>query len=262
MSIIYEPAGKAREYAELACNLYSGCNHACKYCYAPGIRRKKREDYLIPEPRRNIVRDFENDCKNHFKSEKAVLFCFMCDPYNGAEKELRITRECLKIALKYKVPIKILTKSNLVLNDLDVIKKFGDCIAIGATLTFYDDLKSKEWEPGAITNKERVEMLKTLKDNNIKTWASFEPVIEPEESLKVMEYALPYIDYLKVGKLNNYHGLDKLVDWNDFLYNVVTMLRANNKPFYIKKDLRENGYNIKLYGNEILQDDFSPAVFI
>lgn len=262
MSIIYQPSGKAREYSELACNLYTGCNHGCKYCYAPAIRRMTRDKYIQPEPRRNIVRDFEKDCKNRYKSEQAVLFCFMCDPYNELETELRITRECLKVAYKYKIPVKILTKSDSVLNDMDIIKKFEKSISVGMTLTFYDDKKSKEWEPGAITNIERLEVLKKLKENNVMTWASFEPVIEPEESLKIMEYGIKYIDYYKVGKLNNYQGIDKKVNWNDFLQKVVILLRDNKKPFYIKKDLREQGRDVKLYGNEVLQDDFSPDIFM
>ena len=47
MNAIYEPKGAAREYAELACNLYTGCNHGCLYCYAPG-RRFMFKDSLRP----------------------------------------------------------------------------------------------------------------------------------------------------------------------------------------------------------------------
>ena len=49
MSIIYQPKGKAREYSPLAANLYLGCNHGCKYCYAPSIRFQTRQDFKIIE---------------------------------------------------------------------------------------------------------------------------------------------------------------------------------------------------------------------
>jgi hypothetical protein len=42
MPLIYEPAGRAREYAALACNIYRGCDHACEYCYAPAATRRDR----------------------------------------------------------------------------------------------------------------------------------------------------------------------------------------------------------------------------
>ena len=62
MSIIYEPTGKAREYSPLAANFYDGCDHGCKYCYAPGIRRKERIDYRDNvRPRSDIVK-FVTSC--------------------------------------------------------------------------------------------------------------------------------------------------------------------------------------------------------
>ena len=125
MSVIYSPKGKAREYSPYACNIYLGCNHGCKYCYAPSIRFTKRENYLIPEPRRNILKEFEEDCKKLNNFDSQVLFCFMTDPYNSKEKELGLTRQCLEIALNYKIPISILTKSNLVLRDIDLFKNFS-----------------------------------------------------------------------------------------------------------------------------------------
>lgn len=256
MSIIYKPTGKAREYSPLAANLYLGCNHGCKYCYAPNIRFTKREDYLQPQPRKNLLRDFELDCKKHYNSENQVLFCFMSDPYNSLESELRLTRECLKIALRYKIPIAILTKSNTVLNDLDVIKRFGENIKIGFTLTFDNSKDSWEWEPEATGPLNRLTALKTLKENNIKTWASFEPVIIPEQSIRMVELGLPYIDEFKIGKLNNYKGMDKKINWNHFLKNVIRILRGE-KPFYIKHDLRIAANEVMLYGNEVLMDEFN-----
>jgi hypothetical protein len=80
-------------------------------------------------------------------------------------------------------------------------------------------------------------------------------VIDPEESLRMMERSLPYVDEYKVGKLNNYKGLDKSVDWTAFLDRVAQMLRMAGKPFYVKHDLRMAAPSIKLYGNEVLMDE-------
>jgi DNA repair photolyase len=260
--VVYEPTGKAREYSPLAFNIYIGCNHGCKYCYAPSIKFTTREKYLKPEPRKNILRDFELDCKQMYNSVNQVQFCFMTDPYNSLETELRLTRECLKIALKYKVPISILTKSKTILNDLDIIKRFGRNIKIGFTLTFDNEKDSLEWEPQASLPEERIETLKILKENNITTWASFEPVIIPEQSINTIYKTLDYVDIYKIGKINNFQGIDKTIDWNSFLNKSVNILRNKNKQFYIKHDLRLSANQVKLYGNEVLMDEFNLGKWI
>ena len=262
MSVIYEPSGKAREYAPLACNIYNGCNHGCLYCYAPAIKRMRREDYHDVGLRRNILSDFSKDCKKHYGTSKNMLFCFMTDPYNALEKELRITREFLKIALKHKIPVSILTKSKEVLNDIDVIKKFGPHIKIGMTLTFDNEKDSKQWEPEASLPNERIETLRSLKEKNITTWASFEPVIDPKQSISMIKKSLQFVDMYKVGKLNNYKGIDKSIDWADFLHQSIDILRNEGKQFYIKKDLRVSAPSVRLYGNEVTHDDLSVPSFV
>lgn len=256
MSIIYTPKGKAREYSPYACNLYSGCNHGCLYCYCPGISRKTKDAFKDITVRRNVLRDFENDCKKMYNLQSQVLFCFMTDPYNSLELTERITRECLKVALRYKIPVSILTKSKNILDDIDLIKQFKENITVGMTITFDNTLDSIEWEPEAATPQQRVEILKHFKTEGVKTWASFEPVIDPIQSLSMMKQLAAYVDLFKVGKLNNYIGLDKKIDWNKFLIESCEILRKNNKNFYIKHDLREFASGFKLYGNEMNMDEF------
>jgi DNA repair photolyase len=249
MGVIYEPSGKAREYSPLACNLYLGCNHGCRYCYMPGVLRKSREQCLIPIERGGIVRSFGKEAEARFGSDVPILFCFMSDPYNEAEAERRVTRRCLEIANRCKLKIKILTKSKLVLRDMDLFREFGERIRVGMTLTFFDEKKSREWEPGASSPDERIETLRELKKNGVKTWASFEPVIEPEESLAMMRAGVEIIDFWKIGKLNNFQGLDKGVDWSSFLERALAICRRHGE-IYVKKDLREAASRVKLEEKE------------
>ena len=61
MNVIYEPKGRAREYSELACNLYRGCTHGCRYCYAPATMRTTGEKWHgKAEPRKGVLRLLEN----------------------------------------------------------------------------------------------------------------------------------------------------------------------------------------------------------
>lgn len=77
MSIIYEPRGKAKEYSDLAVNLYTGCSHACRYCYCPGIVRKKLDEWSAnPKPRLNILRLLENDAKKLKGDPREILLSF------------------------------------------------------------------------------------------------------------------------------------------------------------------------------------------
>jgi len=185
----------------------------------------------------------------------------MTDPYNSLDTELRLTREALKLCHKYRIPTQVLSKSKTLLNDIDVFIKMKEHIHVGMTLTASTEKTSLDWEPGASLPEERIETLKELKKNGVVTWASFEPVYNIEESLAIMEDSLCCVDIYKVGKINNYRGLDKIMDWSYFLNCTVEMLRRNNKPFYIKQDLREAAPAVRLYGNEIIMDDFLPRPY-
>ena len=252
MKVIYQPKGRALEYSPLAVNLYTGCNHGCKYCYAPAIMRLSKEDFKKVHKRSNIIRNFEADAKLLAGSDKPILFCFMTDPYNALESTECVTRSCLEIALKYNLRIRILTKAlDLPMRDMDLFTKFKDRISIGVTMTFFDIKDSLKWEPGASSPPERIALLKNMKTLKVPTWASFEPVINPRQSLMLMDEILDCCDHFKIGKLNNFQGLDKKIDWSDFLSKTVNKLRMANKSFYIKDDLRLAAPNIKLNPIEV-----------
>lgn len=260
MSVIYKPRGKAREYSPLALNLYLQCTHGCKYCYAPSAIQKKREAYFaLPQPRKNVLEGLQRELMKNAPKEQ-VLLSFIGDVYSETSDNNRTTREALEMLNAHHVPVAILTKGgNRCLKDIDIFKAFGEHIQVGATLTFLDEKKSLEWESGAASPEERLGVLKTLHEAGIKTFVSFEPVIEPEESLKLIERTLEdgSVDVYKIGKINNYQGIDKKIDWNDFLGKALAMLRNTGKHIYIKHDLRVAANKILLYGNEVLQDEYN-----
>lgn len=120
------------------------------------------------------------------------------------------------------------------------------------TLTFYDENKSKEWEPFALTPSERLKTLKVLHDNGVRTFASFEPTIEPEESLKLIRKTLELdcVDYYKIGKINNYKSADKWQDWKQYLIDCINLLRPHNKQVYYKFCLRKLAPEVELTEQE------------
>lgn len=259
MSIIYKPCGMAREYSPYALNIYIGCSHICKYCYAPHTLQKKNMDYFgRPEPRKNILNLLEKDLQKNKYTEQ-VLLSFVGDCYCDTADNGETVREVLKMLNFYKVPVAVLSKGGeKMLRDLDLFKEFGDRITVGTTLTFLDEKKSKEWEPFASTPSERLKTLKILHDNGIKTFASFEPTIEPDESLKLIKKTLELdcVDHYKIGKINNYGSADKWQDWGKYLQDCVDLLRPTGKQVYYKFCLRKLAPNIELTDAEKNPDEY------
>lgn len=234
MSLIYEPKGKAREYSPLALNVYTmGCEHQCNYCYCKNITSWS----IMPN-----VRDLTGLAREAQKTDRQILLSFMSDPYAPIEATQRNTRIALSVLKEARCSVAILTKGGTrCLDDLDMFSSWPDNrIKVGATLTFISESKSLQYEPGAALPQNRIDALQCLSENGIMTWASIEPVIDPQESLAVIEASLPYVDAYKVGRLNH---VKNTTDWNAFGTAAVTMIRNAGKRLYVKDDLRASMTN-------------------
>ena len=251
---IYEPAGRAREYSPLALNYFKGCDHGCKYCYVPNMLGRfnsnyKHETVIAPDEFKTL----EISARKMQGCQKQILLSFTGDPYCQAENGE--TRKVLEILNFYGHKVAILTKDpEKALKDVDIIKKFGDRIKVGSTLTFDNIKYSKEWESGAATPESRIQGLSKFGEEGVVTWASFEPVIIPDQSLNMLKKVSEFISHVRIGKLNNYKGLDKQIDWSKFLFEAVRICRESNLPFYIKNDLAIHNKGIYLSGNELNED--------
>lgn len=237
MAIIYQPAGRAREYSEWAANLYSGCGHGCVYCYAPSACRRKSEEFHgNPKPRKNVLEQLEKDCQRlRGKKMPRILFCFTTDPYQPIEKEHEITRRAINMLHDHGLTVQILTKGgSRAARDFDLLTPED---AFASTLTFLGETDSRTWEPGAALPQNRIDTIKEAHKAGIPTWVSLEPVIDPEQTLQIVRQTHEFVDLYKVGKLN-YHPRSREVDWNRFTKEVVTLLESLGKRYYIKKDLQ------------------------
>jgi DNA repair photolyase len=121
----------------------------------------------------------------------------MCDPYMHIEIELNYTRKCLEIINRYGFGLSILTKSNRILRDLDLLKSINNnskCV-VQMTLTTYDENLCKIIEPYVCTTKERYEVLKIMRDNGIPTVVWLDPILpyinDTEENLiGILDYCI------------------------------------------------------------------------
>jgi DNA repair photolyase len=260
MAAIYEPSGAAREYSPLAMNYIKGCDHGCVYCYVPKMMKRFNAGYVHSnvyiKEETALLKEIEASCKKHQRSDKQVFLSFLTDPYSSFNQNTRLTRRVLEILLKYQIPVSILSKGGMrILEDLDIIKAFGENIQVGGSLTFTNLQDSLKWEKGAAIPEERFEALEQLHAEGIRTWASMEPVIFPEQSLEIMEITHTYIDAYKIGKLNHFPKHEVRFDWTQFLVDAVGIMRKYKKDFYIKKDLLEfKPEGLYLSANEINMD--------
>jgi DNA repair photolyase len=105
--IIYETKGRAREYCELAANLYRGCGHGCTYCYAPLAIRTSRDDFRQPRIRADVMYKFEKDAiELRDKGEgRSILLSFTTDPISPLtwrnNLHERQSKFCIRRILKY-----------------------------------------------------------------------------------------------------------------------------------------------------------------
>jgi len=236
MSVIYEPRGKAREYAALAANLYAGCGHGCLYCYAPCATFKTREFfYGEPHPRPNVLAQLRKDAEK-FSGQGAVLFSFTTDPYQPIDSAHALTRQGIEILHSHGLNVEILTKGgSRATRDFDLLT-VDDRFA--TTLTFIKERDSSQWEPGAASPQDRIRTIRKAKEKGLTTWASLEPVIDPAQSLELIRQTAHCVALFKVGKINH-HPVSKTIDWRKFAHDAVNLLEQKNKAYYIKDDLKK-----------------------
>jgi len=239
MNAIYETKGRAKEYSELACNLYTGCENRCLYCYAPSVLRRDRNTYhLDVRPRKGILKALERDAKKLADAgeTRQVLLCFTCDPYTLADVEYKITRQAIQILHNQGLKVSILTKGgSKALRDIGLLGA-GD--SFGTTLTFYGNKQSLEWELNAALPVDRLHTINKFHERGIHTWVSLEPVINPGQTLELIRMSHSFVDEYKVGKLN-YHPFAKTIDWKKFTYDVVELLEYYKCNYYLKADLQK-----------------------
>ena len=239
LQAIYEPKGRAGEYSRLALNVYRTCVHGCRYCYVPGAARMKVRDFHRPGARpRELGQKLVNDAKTLLlaRNQQPVHLCFLCDPYQSqTQDDNLITRQSIQTLKSYGQRVRILTKAgNRATRDFDLLGKTDE---FGVTLTLLDEQQRQEWEPFAASNVQRIETLKRAREAGIGTWASFEPVLDPEQTLQLIELAAPYLDRYAVGRWNHAVEAHK-IDWHKFAHAAQALAIKLGIPYYLKDDLR------------------------
>lgn len=220
-------------------NLYKGCCHGCIYCDSRSDCYQV-EDFDRVRAKKDEIEILEVELRNKRKTG-VVGIGAMSDTYNPFEKQYEITREALKLILKYNFGVSIETKSDLMARDVDLFKKIAEQapVILKFTVTTANDDLAKIIEPGVCVSSERFKAMKKLSDEGLFVGTLLTPIIpfitDSEENIR------------KVIRRSAECGAK-------FVYSMggVT-LRGNQRDYFFRKldrffpGLKEN--YIKEYGN-------------
>ncbi len=181
-------------------NPYVGCGHNCLYCYAKFISRWRPGNYgkwgSWVEAKVNAPALVKGKYVDGW-----VFMSSICDAYQPVEKKLKLTRKILENMDK-RIKLAILTKSDLILRDIDLLKQFKD-IEIGFTINSFTGKAKKLFEPNAPANNQRIKALKILKKKGFKTYTFVSPIISGLIDLRdVISRTKDFSDYYWFEFLN------------------------------------------------------------
>ncbi len=200
-------------------NPYIGCVHGCAYCYARFIKRFTGHteawgsflDAKINAPAL-LKKQLE---KRKEPLKEVVLISSVTDPYLPAESKYKLTRAILEVLLEYQVPISILTKSDMVVRDLDLLRQFKKC-TVGLSLMTINNELAHRFEPRAPSPTRRTKALRKLRENEIYTYAFISPYLPHLSDIeRLMETLNGLINEIGVEALNtrgaNWVGVEQIL---------------------------------------------------
>ncbi len=157
-------------------NIYRGCSHGCIYCDSRSTCYHI-DDFDNIQIKSNAPELLHQALKSK-KRKGTIGFGGMNDCYMPIEKDKELTREALKIIAYHKFPVHIITKSDLVLRDIDLLKEISKVYAaVSLTITSADDELSKKLEPFAPASSDRFKAIKELRKAGIYAGMTLMPVL-------------------------------------------------------------------------------------
>ena len=229
------------EWTDYNANIYHGCAHNCKYCYARLMTKRFEPnpfDWRDVKMVENAVELARRDIRT--LPPGRIMFCSMTDPYQPIEAETELARRVLEVLLDSSFHVLILTKSPLVTRDYDLIRSHGN-VEVGFTIMSKEDIPF--WEPYAPGNKKRIEALKKAHEKGIRTFVSIEPWIpNVTHPRSIIENLREYVDRWIIGSMQ-YSDVPRRF-YADRLPQLIGWLDENKINYYLKKELESYLYQL------------------
>ncbi len=189
---------------DYAINPYLGCGHGCRYCYAVYMTKYSRFNQNsrwgeFVEVKTNIAEVLRRELEKKRKIGR-VHVSSACDPYQPLEAKYKLTRECLLVLREFGWEIDVLTRSPLVLRDVDILRSsLGS--SVGMSVATDDDKVRLTLEPHAPPIQARIETLGKLHDAGIETWAFIAPML-PMNPDRLHELLAPVVGSVLMDAMN------------------------------------------------------------
>jgi len=209
-------------------NPYIGCAHGCAYCYARFLGRwrghtEKWGSYV--DVRVNAPEVLARELKRR-RDKGIILLGSMTDAYQPLERKYRLSRRILSLLVGHDFTVSILTKSDLVLRDIDILLSLQNC-EVGLTVTFHNDTIRTRLEPFSSPIPRRLQALRILHEAGIRTYAFVGPIFpELTDFERILEQVAEHVDYVMGETLNLQCG-----NWKD-LEPILQRLCPDLKPKY------------------------------
>ena len=194
--------------SDFVINPYTGCSHACLYCYARFI--KKFTNHLDPWGDFVDVKINAPDLipEGHGKyKDKMITIGSVTDPYLPLEAKYKLTRQILEKLIPLQPHLNIITKSDLVSRDIDLLKQFSDCV-VAVSASFLNEKTRRALEPRSTPTEKRLEALKKLHEAGIGTALFISPIFpEISDWKKLIELTRGFVDEYWFENLNLYSSI-------------------------------------------------------
>lgn len=203
-------------------NICRGCTHGCIYCDSRSDCYQFSHDFEDVEVKANAPELLEQTLRSR-RNRVMISTGSMSDPYQPAEKDLKITRACLEVIEKYGFGASVITKSDLVLRDLDLFERINgkSKAVLQMTLTIADEDLSRKIEPGVCTSKRRYEVLKAFQQKGIPAVVWMTPL-------------LPWLT-------DTWENVEQILAWcfdagvrGIICFNAGLTLRSGNREYYYR----------------------------
>lgn len=159
---------------------YTGCSHGCLYCYASSYIPK----FYQPRPKKDFIQRLKKEI-NKIPAGSTIAISNSSDPYQPLEKEFNLTHQALEILKDFNLKINLITKSDLILKDIDLLKKIKK-ILVTVSLTSLDDNLLKKLEPNCPSAWRRLNLISKL-SKFIPVVARLDPLIYPLNTKNIEE---------------------------------------------------------------------------
>jgi len=191
-----------------AINPYRGCQFACNYCDAITQKYLVHKDYRdfsrIIYVKKNAPELLEKEVKK--VKPDVVAMSGVTDPYQPAEKKYKVTRKILETLAKNRFPVHIITKSDLVLRDIDLLREIAKqtWCTVSLTIITFNQRLLPHLEPFAPSPEKRLEAINTLNEAGIQAGVDFTPIVpylldEPDNIEEVIKRASEHARYILIG---------------------------------------------------------------